>query len=307
MRKPPVLFCALLLLIVHPAAVKGQRDSSFRATEKFRVCSFGLQNGISLQNGNSLESGEYLALAPQSKLLKPGSTYSPDENSSWSSGFTTNMILGFKFSNKKKSQLKERLELQIGVSFVGAQYLNNNFFKYDYKTYDTITSIYANDTTFIDSVTYYRIAPKYSYLQIHLSTALVFRSDQAERLSGYGGIGFAAGISLNPQTYVYSSSSSYTSERYKSTQYGYTSNYNTGYYSKIKSSTETFHNKGGFAGAIYLPIGLDFRIGSWENYLNGMHFFFELRPSFDFTTIPELHKTVWNSSALNSFGLRYSF
>jgi hypothetical protein len=62
----------------------------------------------------------------------------------------------------------------------------------------------------------------------------------------------------------------------------------------------------GFMSALYVPIGVDFRLGKKNEVLRKMHLFFELRPTISVLTIPET-KTYVYPSMQNCVGLKFEW
>ena len=114
----------------------------------------------------------------------------------------------------------------------------------------------------------------------------------------YTGIGVSLGLSVSPRTEVNYDSWSYIEDRLLNNDRQSSDDY------EVRS--EEFANKTGFFGRVYIPLGVDFRIGKRKESLKKYHLFVESRQSLNFQTISELSSQVTTSS-VGGFGLRYDF
>ena len=70
--------------------------------------------------------------------------------------------------------------------------------------------------------------------------------------------------------------------------------------------SEVFINENISAFSVYLPMGIDFRMGRKKEFWKRLHLFYEIRPGIDFIKIPELGNFS-NGSFQNGFGLKVSW
>lgn len=113
---------------------------------------------------------------------------------------------------------------------------------------------------------------------LQLDVSFLWSTNFEARFQVYGGVGLGAGFSFNAETSVSVFENSYTYYR----DYDY-------YYGPTES--ERFRNKSGFSGNIYLPLGLDWRLGK-KGFWESIHIVSEFRPALAVYSIPELDTYV---------------
>ena len=69
---------------------------------------------------------------------------------------------------------------------------------------------------------------------------------------------------------------------------------------------EYFQNKMNFSTAIFIPMGVDFRMGKNREFWKRLHLYYEMKPSITYTAIPEL-KRITTVNLINSFGIKVTF
>lgn len=137
---------------------------------------------------------------------------------------------------------------------------------------------------------------RYSSQQLRLESSVIFRTNPAKRWSLYAGAGLSFGLSYKAETYInyfaYSSVSGLASE------YSGSQNY--------QSKTEHFKNKMTTSTSLFVPMGVDFRIGKNREFWKRIHLYYEMKPSVTFTSIPELN-TFTRVNMINTLGLKIAF
>ncbi len=209
-------------------------------------------------------------------------------------GTSFSALCSFKFANKNKTGYNENREFRLGISSYHVFEKSMNANTQSAQRVDTIISTQTG-TKYIDSVTYKSYNLNYRNMQIRLDAAYIFRTNSNSRWNLYGGIGLTFGISINAQTTI-------TENLYSSNQVSGSNSYSyqgTGNNPK----TEIFNNKKSLNGSVYIPLGVDFRLGRNREPWSKTHIYIELRPSLEFINIPEL-KTYIYDAVQASFGFR---
>jgi hypothetical protein len=136
----------------------------------------------------------------------------------------------------------------------------------------------------------------YSAQQLRLESSVIIRTNPAKRWSIYAGAGMSFGVSYKAETYInyfaYSSNSAY--------------NANYDYASNVQSSSEHFRNKMSISTSLFVPMGIDFRIGKKREFWKRLHLYYEMKPSLTVTSIPEL-RTSTQVNMINTLGLKITF
>jgi hypothetical protein len=81
------------------------------------------------------------------------------------------------------------------------------------------------------------------------------------------------------------------------------------YYSTTEQGeniVEYFENKMNFSTSIFIPMGVDFRMGKNREFWKRLHLYYEMKPSITYTAIPEL-KRITTVNLINSFGIKVTF
>lgn len=236
---------------------------------------------------------DFQKLAPESVILNSDLSEYENQNFGTSSGSSSgfSVLLGFKLKDSS-GEFNNRRILRVGFSYGYNQSLYYNLTKSDRTTIDTLVSIQTGEEFYIDSVSSETISMDYSSHVFMLDASLVFKTDADARWSLYGGVGISLGLNLNPRVDVYYNNF----EAFESPQNN-PSNIISGTF-----SSEQFSTKSGIMAGVYLPGGVDFRLGD-RPFWYRTHLIYELRPSLLVSDIPEL-KTYAQLGFVQSFALR---
>ncbi|MDZ4758462.1 MAG: hypothetical protein SGJ10_10060 [Bacteroidota bacterium] len=197
-------------------------------------------------------------------------------------------FISTRIRNKSKTAYKENQEFRIGFSSFGAFTKAMNGSKERSQRVDTLSSS-SIGVLYIDSVTRTSHNLNYKNSQIRINGSYIFRTDTKRRFSFYTGFGFALGVSINSYTTIRTSVYSIKQSNRAAVYY-----YNgiNGYYSYKE---EVFKNKNTFSSAVYIPLGLDVRLGKYNESKAMTHLYFELRPSLEMIKIPELGTSTYDA------------
>jgi hypothetical protein len=262
--------------------------------KSIRISEFHFQNGIGFNSGQHFGLADYKILAPSSELLTNDfSTFQGNEyfifNGPTSSSYQT-IQLGLTFKSNPNPLWR------IGISHICLGDISKGFSKSTIVPYDTLTSSQTGQQYFLDSTYSENYNTRYSAQQLRLETSLIYRTDPSKRWSVYTGLGASFGISYNAQTVI-----EYTSYNNASTMNEYYTTTEQG-----KNIVEYFQNKMNFSTAIFIPMGVDFRMGKNREFWKRLHLYYEMKPSITYTAIPEL-KRITTVNLINSFGIKVTF
>lgn len=200
--------------------------------------------------------------------------------------------IGFAMRDKENTNSVSNTQLRIGISFLGLN-MSNYLSKTDRVPYDTLTSSQTGQTIYSDSVTYHSYSMNYTSQQVRFDISVIYRTNPAARWSVYGGLGFEAGQSVT----------AYSDINYNESSSIIPSNGLSAVYNADKSRTERIINKNNYGYAAYLPLGIDFRVGTKREFFKQLHLFYEARPFINYNNIPELGTTGGLGVKIR-FGLR---
>ncbi len=296
MRRVNILSVVVLLTVSF--SVIGQEQ-----IKKFSIRDVYIQTGFFSDPYTTGTLHDFKLLFPESVLLNNDMTdFSQTSSFSYTSNNMFSALLGFQFRDKQKSIYKTNPLLRLGISYFSGTTLQGGLSKTNRKPYDTLMSTQTGQAVYIDSVVIQQYSMNSSSQQLRFDGSLIFRTNPEARWSIYGGIGITAGLSINSSTDIYYAKYERTDTRYPNSialySYGYSSSYN--------SKAENFRNRTIFGGSAYIPMGIDFRIGKLGELWKRTHLFYELRPSLNITSIPEL-RTITNTNIHHGFGFRVSW
>ncbi|MES2798696.1 MAG: hypothetical protein V4638_01650 [Bacteroidota bacterium] len=254
----------LFLTTINFAQESGEKNITLSEAQVF----FGAQ----ISDYRSLNLVEMQKFAPSSSILARDFTgFSQSGYGYLNSSQLLAASLGLSFKNLPY------MTLRLGLNYSDRNSFYGSLSKSETGRYDTLTSSATGQQYFQDTTRFSMAYFNHSSQIISFDASILFRTNPEKRWSIYGGVGYTAGIGFN----------SFSSIGYS--EYTYGQNYGYGGESpNAVSINETFKNKSYFTHTIYLPMGVDFRIGKKREFWNRLHLFYEIKPSITFNHIPEL-------------------
>ncbi len=189
------------------------------------------------------------------------------------------------------------LEYRVGVSFQQVDLMNQNYHREDEYRIDTLLSSRNGKEFFVDSIQNQNYYLTYTQRHVMLDGDVTISTNPQKRWKFYAGIGVSLGLSVSPTTEISYTSNSYIEGRIDEDEE---------FYLESDGNTERFSNKGGFFGRVYLPLGIDFRIGKKKESLTKYHLFVESRQSLNFQSVSEL-SSITTIASTGGVGMRYNF
>jgi hypothetical protein len=247
-------------------------------------------------------ASDFLKLAPQSTVLQ--NELSGFQSSTFGTYYGNSAFaisLGMPLRKEKEEGKKSRAILRLGFTFLNTSGLSAYYSKQSTTRIDTLVSSQSGQLSFVDSVRSQNYSMNYNTQQLRLDASIVFRWNDEKRWSLYAGAGLSAGFSLNSTTNIYyyeinSVRVRVPSGNVSNTESPFTVEQQNGY-------TETFRNKTSYGAMLYIPLGIDFRLGKEKEFWKLLHLFYEIRPSADVTVVPELGGFA-TASFMHGIGLR---
>ena len=291
-NQPFSLILAIVFLSSNAFAQEGQADKlgNLTVTDAF------VQFGSFAERTIDGSLADFRKLAPQSDILKDDlSDFSQSGGTTFTGNTALSISLGIQFKDNEQSRLKANPLLRLGLTYLSGSSLTSNYFKSGRFPIDTLVSTSTGEVFYVDSVSSESYNMEYISDQIRLDAALIWRTNPSARWSLYGGVGLAAGISLNARTEIY-----YNNFLYDDDFHG------SGYTRDGSFRSERIENDLNFGFMTYIPLGVDFRLGKEKEFWKRTHLFYELSPGINFTVVPEL-RTITNAAFRNGLGLRVNW
>ena len=146
--------------------------------------------------------------------------------------------------------------------------------------YDSLTSAQTGQVTYVDSLTISRYDLTHTYSDVALDASLIFLKEYPKRWSLYGGAGLQLGMSFSGRVQVTRTVEHRTDPSLVS---------GIGPQDRDMEAThEEFTTEGDLCLALYVPLGVSYRLGKKSVFWRAMNLTYELRPSLNFGGVPEL-------------------
>jgi hypothetical protein len=265
-----------LLLFASFACISAPAESGKLKISEAHVLSGG--GGTTTVDGSF---SDFRYLAPESRILardfsgfEPSMYFAADRNSFQS------LQLGFRTDKLPQAVLR------IGVSnVIQSGLMTRSGFLSESFPYDTLVSSQTGDVFFVDSTYIQQYDFRYGNRQLRLDVNLLYRLHPERRWTLQGGIGLTAGFSYAASTVLQYSAGEggspgwnyYDSPGYM--PWGYRDDAG-------EREVEKFDGPNGFGAGVYVPLGIDFRVGKKREFWKPIHLYFETRPSIQFNSVP---------------------
>jgi hypothetical protein len=291
--KQSLLYLSLCLLSTSSVFAQDEVKSD---KKKIAVREFHLLNGSVYNSPLNSTYADFQALAPNSGLLK--NDFSSFGSMDFSFGRPQSnkfhaFYIGLQLSDKEKTGFIESPRLRLGLIYSNTKFLSRGLYKTENTPYDTLTSSQTGEQFFIDSIYSQTYFMDHSVEQLKLDAALIFRSNDDYRFSLHAGIGAMAGMTVRSVIDI-------AYEESRTATYGNNSN------DSYTRTTENFTSRNGFAGALYIPFGMNLRLGKNREFWKHVNLYMESRASMNFVAVPEL-KTFTTFGLSNSLGLKITW
>jgi len=246
---------------------------------------------------------DFKRIVPQSQLLTADyENYNSNQLPSYASNSFMSVLLGIELANKKTKQIRTNPKLRLGFNYGSFSTLSGYLQQTERFVYDTLVSAQSGNIYFADSVITSSLIMYQNTQQLSMDVALIYRTNTDNRFAFYSGLGLGGGFSMNTNTYIRYHKRS-TSEVNGSSDPDFIG----GNYSEESSlKTESFKSKNPSTFWVYVPIGIDFRIGKYSELLKHTYLFVETRPSITRANIPDFGANTAASIAFTT-GVRYNF
>lgn len=286
-----IVFGALFFASI--TVVNAQEESN-----SFQIKAASVQVGVLSGSSSISNISDFQKLAPTSDFQELDVIgFRRDNNFFGSNGpaFSMNVILA-KPANENFARLNT--EFRFGVSYQQSDVFNLSYSRTDEFRVDTLTSMRNGEQSFVDSIYDQSYYLAYTQRHVMLDGDVTISTNPNKRFKFYGGVGLSLGLSVSPSTTISYNTTSRLRNEIR------TDDFNSDFDSE--STYDSYRNKSGFFGRLYLPLGIDFRVGKTNETLKKYHLFVESRTSLMFQSVPELNFTT-NTGNATTMGLRYDF
>jgi hypothetical protein len=185
--------------------------------------------------------------------------------------------------------------LRLGISNFSNQLMSAYGSYYESHVVDTLISSQNGSMTFVDSTISRNVFGNYNNQQIRIDAAYVWEMNAGERWAFSAGAGLSFGLSYQSKTSLH-----YT--EYTNSYQGY------GSYAGNQITThesETYKNPMNWGANIYVPLGINFRLGTKRAFWKPWMIYSELRPQLSFNSIPNAG-VKFSPGIGSASGIRYN-
>lgn len=285
----------LLMLCLVSLAFAQAQTLTTPPVKRVAVSNVSIQTGFIYTQETTSNLEDYKTLAPQSHLLQQDfSSFSSISYQPLTTSPYISVCMGLQFGDKQKTTYKKNPILRLGLTYLGGKTMYSIKNKVETYAYDTLVSLQTGQQYFIDSVSYRQIRTHYSYEQLLIDAALLYRTNPSARWSLSIGVGGMARFSLKANANI-----SYSKSEQVSTPRGI--NFYSQYYGF--SQSEILKSNTNMGLSAYIPMGIDMRIANKNTFWNKIHLFYEVRPTIGVLKIQQL-PTIVQSSIQQGFGIK---
>jgi len=259
----------------------GFLGASITAFSQIKLTQVHLSSGAYRQFGFTPSNiTDFAALAPGSSILmKDFSTYESSMgyyNFNYPFGMGMQNTSSFQSLQVGLSLPKCQGTLRLGISNFSNQLMSAYGSYYESHVVDTLISSQNGSMTFVDSTISRNVFGNYNNQQIRIDAAYVWEMNAGERWAFSAGAGMSFGLSYQSQTSLNFAEYTNSYEGYGS----YVSNQTT------TLESETYKNPMAWGANIYVPLGINFRLGTKRAFWKPWMIYSELRPQLSFNSIP---------------------
>ena len=185
--------------------------------------------------------------------------------------------------------------LRLGISNFSNQLMSAYGSYYETHVVDTLISSQNGSMTFVDSTVSRNVFGNYTNQQIRLEAAYVWEMNAGERWAFSAGAGMSFGLSYQSRTTLH-----YT--EYTNSYQGY------GSYAGNQTTThesESYKNPMNWGANLYVPLGINFRLGTKRAFWKPWMIYSELRPQLSINSIPNAG-VKFSPGIGSASGIRYN-
>lgn len=185
--------------------------------------------------------------------------------------------------------------LRLGISNFSNQLMSAYGSNYESHVVDTLISSQNGSMTFVDSTISRSVFGNYTNQQIRLEAAYVWEMNAGERWAFSAGAGMSFGLSYQSRTTLH-----YT--EYTNSYQGY------GSYAFNQTTThesESYKNPMNWGANLYVPLGINLRLGTKRAFWKPWMIYTELRPQLSIHSIPKAG-VKFSPGIGSASGIRYN-
>lgn len=267
-----------VFLIISNGSLFAQEKSFFSVSQVSvqPFLSTGFNHLLSADNLENLTGGNHGLPEELVNMLGGQSYYYYGWHGPANIGLNTN--LGLQIRDDETGGYRQNMLLRLGLQAQTIQ-ISGNYARIEERIrIDTLISNSNGGMTYIDSMNTASANISQRADMLNLDVSFIFQTDRSKQWSLYGGGGISLGASVNAFTEV---------NHRNDVSYDFSGEYVSGsmiFYEFLnwQNEYERFKNKINLASVLYLPMGVDMRLGNHKEFWKRLHLFYEFRPELAF-------------------------
>ncbi|WMJ74342.1 hypothetical protein RCC89_14380 [Cytophagaceae bacterium ABcell3] len=290
-----ILITSFLIFSFHTFAQEQQ--SKF-----IRISDFYLQGGTFGERGRFKTLEETQRALPESDLLRQDyDGYQRTPEFYYLNTGTLSLLVGFQFAKSNGEGYRSNPRLRLGLIYLSGTALHSSYRRQDRYHVDNLTSENTGQVYPVDSVSQRTLQTRLLSEQIHLEGSLIFSTNPEKRFTLFSGLGITGGASFQSNAEVRHTQQSYTTHPPENDRMHISPFYEGEEYQQEDIRTGTL-----FGASAYVPLGVNFRFGTTDDFWKLLNLYYEARPSLQFTSIPNLSMQT-TAVIHHNIGLRVSW
>jgi hypothetical protein len=278
----------------------GFLGASITAFSQFQLTQVHLSSGSYRQFGFTPSNiTDFAPLAPGSSILMKDFSNYENGMGYYTFNYPFNMGMqnnsSFQSLQVGLSLLKCQGTLRLGISNFSNQLMSAYGSNYESHVVDTLISSQNGNMAFIDSTISRNVYGNYTNEQIRLEAAYVWEMNVGERWAFSAGAGMSFGLSYQSRTTLHFT-------EYTNSYQGY------GSYAGNQTTThesEAYKNPMNWGANLYVPLGINLRLGTKRAFWKPWMIYTELRPQLSINSIPKAG-VKFSPGIGSASGIRYN-
>lgn len=263
----------LTLLVFSTSAFAEKSDTS----KRFRIHEAFLMGGTSVRYSETGSLNDFNKLATNSVLLQ--SNFDNFEKFQFeSSGIYSMLACGVGF---QKADRPGRPTFRIALNIGSGKSIEGSYRRNASYIVDTFISTSTGERIYEDSTLSESYRFNFFTRIISFDMSILWRTQNKNKFTLFGGIGFSAGLSDISKTEI-----SHRFYSYRRAPFGQSNMLNS--YHHLEE-VETYNNKTQTQYVAYIPFGIDYHLSKKSDFWKQIHLFYEGRIRIEYYDIPELY------------------
>jgi hypothetical protein len=268
-------FVSVIVFVVLSTALRGQEAIKTPAS-KWHLIGIQVSGGSNHTMNYPGTFTQFEALGTNAEILTrhPYQGYYQHPTPYWYHTGGTSVSVGFRPGKSGTARRLNSPLIRLGFNYKGAGHRFLDAGRSDSYRYDTLYNAQGDQIGFMDSTVYQRYSMLYNSYQLQLDASVIFSTHTAQRVSLFGGLGVAGGLSTRAWVEI-----SYRTHSSRQTIFnvpGYTQHDESSLF--FANDNEKEPTSGSSSAVIFLPMGVKAKLGKMGALADHLQLFYEIQP-----------------------------